>query len=45
MLVFLAQLWKSVKLKRYVAREMDFPGIQVPLKYRKDLFLKNGLLH
>ena len=28
----------------YVAREMDSPGIWVLLKYRKDLFLKNGLL-
>ena len=41
----LVQLLKSGKLKRYVAREMDSSGIQVLLKYRKDLFLKNGLLY
>ena len=29
----------------YVAREMDSSGIWVLLKYRKDLFLKNGLLY
>ena len=29
------QLLKAGKLKRYVAREMDSSGIQVPLKYRK----------
>ena len=38
-------LLKSNKLKKYVAREMDSSGIQVLLKYRKDLFLKNGLLY
>ena len=41
----LIQLLKADKLKRYVAREMDSSGIQVLLKYRKDLFLKNGLLY
>ena len=41
----LVQLLKADKLKRYVAREMDSSGIQVLLKYRKDLFLKNGLLY
>ena len=28
-----------------MAREMDSSGIQVLLKYRKDLFLKDGLLY
>ena len=41
----LVQLLKSDKLERYVAREMDSSGIRVLLKYRKDLFLKNGLLY
>ena len=40
----LVQLLKSDKLKKYVARETDSSGIQILLKYRKDLFLKNGLL-
>ena len=39
------QLLKADKLKRYVARETDSSGIQVLFKYRKDLFLKNGLLY
>ena len=39
------QLLKSDKLGKYVAKEMDSSGIQVFLKYRKDLFLKNGLLY
>ena len=39
------QLLKSDKLKKYVAREMDSSGIQVLLKYCKDLFLRNGLLY
>ena len=38
-------LLKTNKLKKYVAREMDSLGIWVLLKYRKDLFLKNGLLY
>ena len=41
----LIQLLKSDKLKKYVAREMDSLGIWVLLKYRKHLFLKNGLLY
>ena len=41
----LVQLLKAAKLKRYVAREMDSSRIRVLLKYRKDLFLKNGLLY
>ena len=41
----LVQLLKSNKVRKYVAREMDSSGIQVLLKYRKDLFLKNGLLY
>ena len=28
-----------------MAREMDSSGMEVLLKYRKDLFLKNGLLY
>ena len=39
------QLLKSDKLKKYVAREMDLSGVRVLLKYRKDLFLRNGLLY
>ena len=39
------QLLKSDKLGKYGAKEMDSSGIQVLLKYRKDLFLKNGLLY
>ena len=41
----LVQLLKSNKLKICVATEMDSSGIWVLLKYRKDLFLKNGLLY
>ena len=32
-------------MKNYVAKETDSSGTQVLLKYRKDLFLKNGLLY
>ena len=39
------QLLKSDKLKKYVAKETDSSGVRVPLKYHKDLFLRNGLLH
>ena len=39
------QLLKNDKLGKYVAKEMDFSGMRVLLKYRKDLFLKNGLLY
>ena len=39
------QLLKSDKLKRYVAKEADSSGMQVLLKYLKDLFQKNGLLY
>ena len=39
------QLLKTGKLGKYVAKEMDSSGIRVLLKYRKDLFLKNGLLY
>ena len=42
---FIVQLLKSNKLRKYVAREADSSGIQVLLKYHKDLFLKNGLLY
>ena len=41
----LIQLLKSNKLKKYVAREMDSLGMWVLVKYRKNLFLKNGLLY
>ena len=36
---------KLASLGKYVAKEMDSSGVQVLLKYRKDLFLKNGLLY
>ena len=39
------QLLKTDKVGKYVAKEMDSSGMQVLLKYRKDLFLKNGLLY
>ena len=39
------QLLKFDKLRKYVARETDSTGIQVLLKYQKDLFLRNGLLY
>ena len=38
-------LLKSHQLKKYVAREMDSSGVQVLLKYCKDLLLRNGLLY
>ena len=41
----IVQLLKSDKLKSYVAREVDSSGVQVLLKYHKDLLLKNGLLY
>ena len=41
----IAQLLKSDKLKRYVAKEADSSGMQVLLKYHKNLLLKNGLLY
>ena len=37
----IVQLLKSGKLKSYVAREVYSSGVQVLLKYRKDLLLKN----
>ena len=36
------QLLKTGKLGKYVAKETDSSGMQVLLKYRKDLFLNNG---
>ena len=39
------QLLKASKLVKYVAKETDSSGMQVLLKYRKDLFLKNRLLY
>ena len=39
------QLLKSNRLSKYVAQETDSSGIQVLLKYRKNPFLKNGLLY
>ena len=39
------QLLKTDKVGKYVATEMDSSGMQVLLKYRKDQFLKNGLLY
>ena len=39
------KLLKASKLVKYVAKETDSSGMQVLLKYRKDLFLKNRLLY
>ena len=39
------QLLKTDKLRKYVAKKTDSSRIQVLLKDRKDLFLKNGLLY
>ena len=39
------QLLKPGKFGKYIAKEMDSSGMQVLLKYRKELFLKNGLLY
>ena len=39
------QLLETGKLGKYVAKEMDSSGMQVVVKYRKDLFCKNGLLY
>ena len=39
------QLLKTDKVGKYVAKEMDSSEMRVLLKYRKDLFLKNGLLY
>ena len=36
---------KSNKLNTYVAQEMDYSGMQILLKYRKNLFLNNGQLY
>ena len=39
------QLLKFNKVNTYVAQEMDSSSMQVLLKYRKNLFLDNGLLY
>ena len=39
------QLLKTGKLGKYVTKETDSSVMRVLLKYRKDLFLKNGLLY
>ena len=39
------QLLMNDKLGKYVAKEMDSSGMQILLNYRKDLFLRNGLLY
>ena len=39
------QLLKNNKFRKYVAKETDSSGMQVLLKYRKNLFLNNGLLY
>ena len=39
------QLLKTNRLNKYVAQETDSSGIWVLLKYRKNLFLTNGLLY
>ena len=38
------QLLKSNKLSTYMVQEMDSSSTQILLKYKKDLFLKNGLI-
>ena len=39
------QLLKTNRLSKYAAQETDSSGIQVVLKYRKTLLVKNGLLY
>ena len=39
------QLLKTNRLNKYEAQEMDSSGMRVLLKYRKNLFLNNGLLY
>ena len=39
------QLLETNKLNKYVVQEMDSSGMRVLLKYRKNLFLNNGLLY
>ena len=39
------QFLKTGKLWKYIAKETDSSGMQVLLKYRKDLFLMNRLLY
>ena len=41
----IVQLLKSNKLSTYMAQEMDLSTIQILLRYKKDLILKNGLLY
>ena len=41
----IVQLLKSNKLSTYKAQEMDSSAIQVLLRCKKDLILKNGLLY
>ena len=41
----ITQLLKTKRLSKYVVQEMDSSGIRVLLKYRKNLFLNNGLLY
>ena len=41
----IVQLLKSNQLSTYMVQEMDSSSTQILLKYKKDLFLKNGLLY
>ena len=41
----IVQLLKSNKLSTYMAQEMDLSAIQILLRCKKDLILKNGLLY
>ena len=41
----IVQLLKSNMLSTYMAQEMDSSAIQILLRYKKDLLLKNGLLY
>ena len=40
----IVQLLKSSKLSTYMAQEMDSSAIQILLRCKKELILKNGLL-
>ena len=41
----IVQLLKSKKLSTYLVQEMDSSAMQILLRCKKDLFLKNGLLY
>ena len=41
----IVQLLKFNKLRTYMAQEMDSSSMQIFLRYKKDLFLKNKMLY